>query len=121
MNTLLLIDDDADWLFIMRRSLSKMGFHVVTSMNGADLFKKINETHPDAILLDIQMNGISGEDICHDIKTDLTTHDIPLFMFSHNSNIEYVAKRCGADGFIPKSAPMEEVKEKLKPFMEIRN
>ncbi len=117
MNTLLLIDDDADWLMVMRRALTRLGFRVLTSINGKDMFEKITRVRPDAILVDIHMHGVSGEDICHELKTDENTHEIPLLMCSSNTNIESVAKDCGADGFIPKGITVNLVKERLMPFL----
>lgn len=116
-STLLLVDDDKDWLHLMQRMLRLAGYPVYTSVNAEDLDKKIALTHPAVILLDIHMNGVNGEDICRKLKTDALTAEIPLLLVSSNDDIQQVAEKCGANGFIPKAVALVELKERLLPYL----
>ena len=62
----------------------------------------ITQSPPDMILLDIQMKGIDGGTVCQLIKTNRSTADIPILMFSSNENLASITRQCGADGYIKK-------------------
>jgi two-component system response regulator VicR len=113
----LLVDDDEDWLQLMQTTLKKVGLHAVASINGEDLWEKIDTCHPDVILLDIHMNGISGEVFCRSLKTNPATSAIPILMYSSNQDIDQIAKRCGADGFVSKSVSTKTVKEMVMQYV----
>ena len=114
---ILLVDDDVDWLELMQLTLNKEGFNPVVSVNGADIWVKIHTCHPKLILLDIHMQGISGETFCQLIKSNPATSHIPVLMYSSNRDIDVVAKRCGADGYVEKSLSSREVKERVMQYV----
>ena len=114
---ILLVDDDEDWLDLMTIVFKRLGLNPITSINGVDIWDKINECHPKVILLDIHMDGVDGEKFCELLKTNPATSDIPVLMYSSNQNIHEVSERCGANGYIEKSLPPSKVKEKLMQFV----
>jgi DNA-binding response OmpR family regulator len=66
---ILIADDDADLLQLIERHLQKAGFSVQLSPNGRGITEMVINNHPDLILLDIAMDGISGDDICKKLQT----------------------------------------------------
>ena len=90
------------------------------SVNGVDIWEKIKACKPNLILLDIHMQDISGEMFCEMLKKKLETSQIPVLMYSSNRNIEAVAKRCGADGYIEKSCSPKEVKDRLMQYVQMQ-
>jgi CheY-like chemotaxis protein len=113
ISSVLVVDDDQDWLHLLKLRLKSLGLLVSTSLNGEALWEKIRVQQPDVILLDIQMKEITGEDICHSLKSNPNTSNIPVIMYSSNQNIEVIAKRCGANGYIEKSLPVNQFKARL--------
>ncbi|MEP6674036.1 MAG: response regulator [Ferruginibacter sp.] len=107
----LVVDDEEDLLFLIKRKLEKEGYEVVISPNGEHLKESIDSSHPDIILLDITMRDKSGADICKDLKTDEHTSNIPVILFSGNDNIVETASTCGADGYISKPFDVSSVKK----------
>jgi CheY-like chemotaxis protein len=99
---ILVVDDDEDVLFLMKRTLQSHGYTTTISPNGENIMDIITQSPPDMILLDIQMKGIDGGTVCQLIKTNRTTAEIPVLMFSSNENIASITKECGADGYIKK-------------------
>ncbi|RYY56659.1 MAG: response regulator [Chitinophagaceae bacterium] len=65
------------------------------------------------VLLDISMDGISGEDICRELKHHKKTSSIPVVLFSANDDIEEAARACGADDYMPKPFSIDLMKAKL--------
>jgi DNA-binding response OmpR family regulator len=110
---LLLVDDDADLLFLMCYKLRREGYAVDVSHNGEEIDNIISIKHPDVILMDIHMNGISGGDICRKLKENEQTKAIPIILISSNENAGEVASLCGADGYFGKPVELSLLKEKI--------
>ena len=98
----LVVDNDEDMLFIIQHTLLDAGFDPIFSPNGINLMKIIIERKPDLVLMDISMDGLNGADLCREIKANPATAEMPVVMYSGNTNIQIVMKECGADGFLTK-------------------
>jgi DNA-binding response OmpR family regulator len=116
--TVLIADDDIDLMLLIKMQLQKAGFVVQLSLNGNGIARMATENHPDIILLDITMDGISGGDICKKLKSNEATSSIPVIMFSANENIEQVVRNCGANDFVRKPFSFQLIKEKISHFVE---
>lgn len=104
MGHILIVDDE--W---MNRELLQafltMGGHTVTEVNsGEKALNWLNNELPDVILLDIRMPGMSGFEVCMQLKNDERTSAIPILMVSalESDEDQLQAKQMGADGFITK-------------------
>jgi DNA-binding response OmpR family regulator len=113
----LVADDDIDLLQLVKMQLQRAGFAVQLSLNGMEIVKMAIDDHPDVILLDITMDGISGGDICKKLKTQDETAAIPVIMISANDNIEYIAHNCGANDFVRKPFNLQTIREKISQFV----
>ena len=113
----LVADDDIDLLQLVKMQLQRAGFAVQLSLNGMGIVKMAIDDHPDVILLDITMDGISGGDICKKLKTQDETAAIPVIMISANDNIEYIAHNCGANDFVRKPFNLQTIREKISQFV----
>ena len=99
---ILIADDDPDLLQLVKMQLQHAGFVVELSLNGHGIADLDPARYPDIILLDIAMDGITGEDLCRQLKGNASTAAIPVIMFSANDDIEQIAHQCGANGFVRK-------------------
>lgn len=115
--TILIADDDRDLLQLVRMRLEAEGYRVAISLNAEDISRIAVDKHADVILLDISMDGISGEDICKQLKHHKRTSSIPVVLFSANDDIDEAARACGADDYMPKPFSMDAMKEKLSRFL----
>lgn len=115
---ILIADDDIDLLQLVKMQLQQAGFTVQLSLNGNGIAGMVTEGHPDVILLDISMDGISGGDICRKLKADVATSAIPIIMFSANENIEQIVNSCGANDFVRKPFSLQIMKDKILHFVE---
>ena len=113
----LVADDDDDLLQLVKMQLQQAGFTVQLSLNGHGIIKMAVDGHPDIILLDIAMDGISGGDICKKLKNQDETSQIPVIMISANDNIEDIATSCGANDFVRKPFNVQVIKEKITQFV----
>jgi DNA-binding response OmpR family regulator len=107
----LVVDDDPDWIFILKTILTKEGYEVIGVNSGKECLNKIKEVKPNVVLLDIMMPDINGWEVCRRIKEDRDTGYIPVSMLSIR-DAEEDKKRsieCGADGYLGKPIKFEEV------------
>lgn len=113
----LVADDDNDLLQLVKMQLQHAGFKVYLSLNGNGIEKMAADGHPDVILLDISMDGISGGDICKKLKTTDKTAAIPVIMISANDNIETIATSCGANDYVKKPFNLETITKKISQLV----
>ena len=102
MPKILIVDDDADILELVRMTLSMNNFETAAVSRGHDIESSIINFEPDLILLDIAIAGADGRVICRHIKSNKETQHIPVLLFSANVETENSFKDCLADGAIAK-------------------
>jgi len=79
--TVLCVDDDEATRYAVRKTLERGGFRVALAETGEEALEKIRLS-PDLVLLDVQLPGLSGREVCRRIKTDPLTAAIPVVHFS---------------------------------------
>lgn len=78
--TVLLADDSVTAQNMGRRILMDAGYEVITVNNGSAALKKIHESKPDLIVLDVYMPGYGGLEVCQRLKESEETHKIPVLL-----------------------------------------
>src|SRR5207244_1387338 len=74
---ILLGEDDHDMLDITSYALRKYGFEVVGASDGTAVLERWRAEQPDVILLDVNLPGVSGMDVCRQIRSESS---IPIVM-----------------------------------------
>lgn len=80
--TIMVVDDDADIVELTRLVLEGGGYRVVPASSGPEALRKIEQAHPDLILLDINMPEMDGFQVLRVLKVDERTQTIPVALFS---------------------------------------
>jgi CheY-like chemotaxis protein len=78
--TVLLADDSVTAQNMGRRILMDAGYEVITVNNGSAALKKIHESKPDLIVLDVYMPGYGGLEVCQRLKESAETMKIPVLL-----------------------------------------
>ena len=104
MSKVLVVDDIQDNVTLLSFELEDDGFEVLTAFNGQECLEKARKEHPDVILLDIRMPGMSGIETLEVLKEDKDTADIPVIMVSANNSDDNIIKALdiGAHDFVSK-------------------
>ena len=89
---ILIIDDVDDNLEILGSLLTFDGYEVQTARNGEDALKRVQDSRPDLILMDVLMPGMSGFELCERLKSRESTKDIPVIFVSSMSDIDSKVK-----------------------------
>lgn len=118
MKRILIVDDEQDIRDLIKERLMHSNYDVSTAENGEDALSKIAAEIPDLILLDIAMPKMDGYSMCHKIRHDPKTQDIPVIFFSckdlEMSGIIERCKKFGNCGHISKLAPAKELLERIR-------
>jgi CheY-like chemotaxis protein len=109
--TVLLADDSVTAQNMGRRILIDAGYEVITVNNGSAALKKIHESRPDLIVLDVYMPGYGGLEVCQRLKESSETTRIPVLLTVGKMEPfkSEEARRVRADGHIVKPFEASEL------------
>jgi len=98
---LIIADDDPGIQDVFRLIFERAGYEINIYSSGEQLLNNYFKV-PDAFILDKQLSGIDGLDICRFLKSQERTRDVPVIMLSANPNIGTAAKEAGANDYLEK-------------------
>lgn len=114
--TVCIVEDDPDIRFMVKLNLLKEGYRVEEFEDAYPLFDK-DSGWPDIFLLDIEIPGINGLEICGWIKAQPEIRHIPVLFLSGSPELKVLAGNTLADGYLPKPfkvpALMDLIRSKL--------
>jgi len=106
---ILIVDDEPFILSATARLLGNEGHSVNTCEQWAGVATAVRVDQPDLLLLDYNMPGIKGDDLCAILKRNSINPNMKIIMFSSEPAefLENVVKACGADGYIKKDVALD--------------
>jgi diguanylate cyclase (GGDEF)-like protein/PAS domain S-box-containing protein len=119
---ILVVDDKPHNLHLLSTTLTQQGFEVKGVINGLMALRVARSASPDLILLDITMPDMNGYEICHELKADPQTRDIPvIFLSALDDAIDKVkAFAVGGVDYITKPFQVEEVLARINSQLTIQ-
>ncbi|MBG6239952.1 CheY-like chemotaxis protein [Mycetocola sp. CAN_C7] len=117
-------DDDADMRMLVGIAVRKAGCELAAvASDGEEAWRAITEQHPDLIVLDVSMPGMSGLEVCRLVKNDPTLSDIPVLLLSAGVSgpSRDAGVAAGADDFMPKPFSPRLLAEKIITLSAGRN
>jgi DNA-binding response OmpR family regulator len=109
---IIVTDDDAGIQEIFRLIFEKAGFETTVLSSGAPLLED-NFDLPDIFLLDKQLSGTDGLDLCRHLKANARTKDIPVIMVSATPDLRILSANAGADDYIEKPFMTKQLLDKV--------
>jgi len=79
---ILVVDDDAPILLLMRTVLREYGFEPVEAASGPQAIEKARNDTPDLILLDRHMPGMSGDEVLRALRAEPALSSVPVLILS---------------------------------------
>jgi DNA-binding response OmpR family regulator len=97
----LLVDDDATLAEVTAFALRRAGFLVVLARDGEQALRLWADEQPDLVILDIQLPGLDGLEICRQIRAEST---VPIIMLTVRNSDDDIVRglELGADDYVPK-------------------
>ena len=115
----LVIDDEADFLDVIKIRLEANNYEVITALNGKEGLEKVKQEKPDAVLLDILMPEVDGLRVLRRIRRD--NKNLPVFIITAFSNEERfkLANNLKASGFIVKTSDLKQEVDNINSILNI--
>jgi signal transduction histidine kinase len=119
---ILIVDDALPNLRLLSRMLKDSGFQVRGISNSSMVTTVVHAEPPDLILLDINMPGLSGYEVCAQLKADERTHEIPVIFISALDDVldKVRAFSVGGIDYITKPFQVEEVLARVRTHLTVR-
>jgi signal transduction histidine kinase len=109
---ILAVDDNPTNLSVVSQALRSVGWQVRIAIDGEDALSKVAQKHPELILLDVQMPGIDGFEVCRRLKADPATADTA-------SKVKGLS--LGAVDYIAKPFEQEEAIARVRVHLQLRH
>jgi len=118
----LIIDDDVDSLAIAKLRLKKDGYIIHSAGDGVEGIEKTRAENPDLILLDVQMPGMSGFEVCEELKSDPDLCNIPVIFLSAADDVSEKVKGLdlGAVDYVTKPFDIFELRARVRAALRTK-
>ena len=121
MSNILIVDDNTDIAEMMADFIRIQGYSATTAYNGLEALTSVEDTIPDLVLLDIDMPGMDGIEVCRKLRSIEGTQLIPIVIITGkvNDQILLEATKAGCDDFISKPPDLPILKAKIKTMLKL--
>ncbi len=118
--TVLLVDDEEDFVSTLAERLRLRGIEAVTALSGENALQIISGATPQVVVLDVMMPGLGGLEVLRRIKTD--NPDLPVILLTGMGSTKEGVEgmRLGAFDYLMKPLQIEELLQKLRQAVEKR-
>lgn len=123
MQTVLIVDDVADNIKLLKEILSEQGYNIKVANNGQRALDiVVKEPVADLILLDVMMPGINGYDVCKELKKDPKTKNIPVIFVTAKNELEdeEMGFEVGAVDYVAKPICRTTVVARVKTHLQLK-
>jgi putative two-component system response regulator len=119
---ILVVDDEPANVALVSRLMKRFGYEISTAPNGEEGLEAVARVRPDVILLDVNMPGIDGFEVCRRLKAAAATRLIPVVLLTGLSAVEDRVKgiEAGADDFLSKPFVVAELNARVRSLTRLK-
>ncbi len=112
----LVVDDDAKTVELVKLYLNRDGYRVLTAYDGVDALRLAREGHPDLIVLDLMLPGIDGLEVCRTLRIE---SDVPIIMLTAKTTDQdkLTGLELGADDYVTKPFSPRELAARIRAVL----
>ena len=118
---ILIADDNAQNLKLLRAQLESEGFKVASARDGVEALAVLEREDVDALVTDVLMPNMDGYRLCYKVRKNEKFKNLPIIVYSstHSSKSDKeLAINCGADIFLEKPTPTKKMVEGLRELFQ---
>jgi CheY-like chemotaxis protein len=116
---ILVVDDDAPILLLMRNLLREFGFDPVAAGSGPQAIEEAQRRTPDLILLDRNMPGMTGDEVLRELRAFDSLSDVPILILSGEPIEPDEIQRLGATGAVLKPFDVPSLVETIRGHVTV--
>jgi phosphoserine phosphatase RsbU/P len=122
-NTILIIDDNAEFVSLLQMQLEEEGYKVASALNPILGWKEMELSQPDIILVDWEMSEMSGIELIKLIKADPVHRSRYIIMITGHSGTKNIVQGldAGADDYLIKLFEFDELLARIRSGLRIRS
>jgi DNA-binding response OmpR family regulator len=120
--TILVVDDEQDFVELMSFNLRKHGYEVLVATNGLDAVLLARRKRPDVIVLDVMLGALDGFTVCGILRRESSTRTIPVIMVTaaRGEIARLNGFDAGADAFLSKPFSPHELVARVEDALHGR-
>ncbi len=117
--TILVVEDEAPLMTLLRYNLEKQGFKVEEAADGQEALLRVSEGRPDLVLLDWMLPSLSGLEVCRQLRRRPATRDLPIIMVTARTEDQDAVRALdtGADDYIAKPFTVEALLARIRALL----
>lgn len=118
----IVVDDYAPNANGMRDLLTVAGYSVRVAYNGDDALRLVSEDPPDLVLVDVVMPGMSGVELCRELKARGGTRLTPVILVTGSNDRSHRMEglEAGADDFLAKPVDVQELRTRVRSLLRVK-
>jgi CheY-like chemotaxis protein len=116
---ILVVDDSKLVTDIVRMRLQMFGYDVRLAHSGEEALELISQEVPDLMVLDVQMPGIDGYEVCRRLRDDPALDDLRIIMLT-SSDDKHAAFEAGVDDYLNKDIDLLNLPNRVKLVLEMQ-
>jgi DNA-binding response OmpR family regulator len=117
---ILVVDDETYIVHILEFTLTMEGYEVLTAADGEEALRRLEQDHPDLVVLDIMMPKLDGYEVLRRIRADEEFRQLPVILLSAKGRPidRETGLEIGADDYIVKPFSPRRLLEKIQDLLE---
>lgn len=123
LSRILIVDDQPDNLYVLRRLLRGHTFTVLEAASGVEALHVASEQHPDLILLDVMMPEMDGFEVVQRLREDAATRSIPVVLLTANApdeRLKIQGLNLGADEYLTQPINNNELLARVEALLRTK-